>query len=130
MTPTREETVIMEAIIAARKVQDYLWKELNLLNIPFDPKVWQRVFQKRVDKISEIIIDHPSSKVELRKRVLQQAALSIVAMMALDEENNKVNLHLCDSCFYHPATCSGNPTFGTGMGNDNVYACSCYQKKI
>lgn len=44
------------------------------------------VFQKRVDKIANINFEHPHYKVELRKRVLQQAALSIAALNLLDSE--------------------------------------------
>ena len=38
---------------------------------------------------------------------------------------NKINtkIHLCPTCKYEFATCNGNPKFGDGYGNDNVYQC-------
>lgn len=36
-------------------------------------------------------------------------------------KENVVNL--CTNCKKHPADCDGNPKFGTGKGNDNVYEC-------
>jgi len=36
-------------------------------------------------------------------------------------KKNAVNL--CANCKKHPVTCDGNPKFGDGKGNDNVYEC-------
>ncbi len=36
--------------------------------------------------------------------------------------------HLCDSCTKHIATCDGDPEFGDGLWNDNVFRCSGYVK--
>jgi len=44
------------------------------------------------------------------------------------EEFKKKTLNLCDTCMYHPAECSGEPKFGTGKGNDNIYKCTGYKK--
>jgi len=38
-------------------------------------------------------------------------------------KRNKEKLNLCDTCSKHPIECDGNPEFGTGKGNDNVYLC-------
>ena len=35
-------------------------------------------------------------------------------------------VHLCANCAKHIATCDGNPKFGTGKGNDNIYECDCF----
>lgn len=82
---SEDEQIIAEAILEARKVQEYIWGEMSLLERPYVPEVWASVFQKRVDKISELNTDNQSCKIELRKRVLQQAALSILALKVLDK---------------------------------------------
>ena len=82
----KSEQIIHDAIIAARTVQEFLWNKDSLLNykkFPFD--IWVQVFQKRVDKIAAIRSHNPSALVELRKRLLQQAALSICAMESIDK---------------------------------------------
>jgi len=38
-------------------------------------------------------------------------------------EDAKSTINLCDNCIYEFAECDGNPKFGTGFGNDNVYEC-------
>jgi hypothetical protein len=83
---TKDEQLIAEAILEGRKIQEYLWQELSLLRRPFNPDQWESVFQKRVDKISQLDIGNKSNKVELRKRILQQAALSVLALRVLDEQ--------------------------------------------
>ncbi len=87
MNLTEKEQIIFDAIVAGRTVQDFLWGELSLSkeNYLENREDWTRVFQKRVDKISHIDFTHPSAKVELRKRLLQQAALSIQAIEVLDK---------------------------------------------
>lgn len=83
---TEDENLIKEALLDARKVQEFLWQELSLQNdSEFNANIWACVFQKRVNKISEINPSHPNAKVELRKRVLQQCALSIVALKVIDK---------------------------------------------
>ena len=91
---SEQEKLIQEAIIAGRAVQDYLWGELSLTkdNYLQNRDEWARVFQKRVDKISHIDFTHPSAKVELRKRLLQQASLSIQALQVLDKYLDFPNL--------------------------------------
>jgi len=84
---TEEEKLIFDAIVAGRKVQDFLWGELSLTKAPYhlNKNIWTDVFQKRVNKIDQINFEHPSAVIELRKRLLQQATLSIQAMMVLDK---------------------------------------------
>jgi hypothetical protein len=79
-----EEGLIKEAIIAARKIQDFLWVDYNYSLQPFNNENWVEVFQKRVDKISEITKSSYNWEVELRKRLLQQAALSVAAIKSLN----------------------------------------------
>lgn len=88
MIYTKEEKIIAEVIIEARKVQDFIWDRHHLRDHTFGShkNVWVEIFQKRVDKISDINPFNPSSKIELRKRILQQATLSILALRVLGEE--------------------------------------------
>ncbi len=51
---------------------------------------WRRAIRKRVVKIDEISPDNPHWHIEMRKRLLQNAALSIALMAHLDE-NYKVD---------------------------------------
>ena len=82
---SKDEEVIKEALLDARKVQEYLWQELSLSNSDtFNLIHWSNVFDKRVEKIKEINPFSPAYKVELRKRILQQCALSICAIKLLD----------------------------------------------
>ncbi len=37
------------------------------------------------------------------------------------------DVNLCDTCCYEQPTCTGdNLIFGSGIGNDNIVACSAY----
>jgi hypothetical protein len=84
---TKDEELIAEAILDARKVQEYLWQELSLINYPYEPKLWEQIFAKRLNKIREIDPLNPHARVELRKRIMQQTALGICALRVLDEES-------------------------------------------
>ena len=39
----------------------------------------------------------------------------------------KQALNLCDFCENDFGGCKSNPTFGTGLGNDNVYECDLFE---
>lgn len=83
---SEDEKLIAYAILKAREVQEFLWDELSLQNNDnFDMATWIDVFQKRVYKIAQIDVNNPSYKVELRKRILQQATLSIAALKLLNK---------------------------------------------
>lgn len=81
---TQDEQLIAEAVLEARKVQDFIWGDRTSEDRDFDNEFWVALFQKRVDAIASIQIEHPSAIVELRKRLLQQAALSIRALTLID----------------------------------------------
>lgn len=49
-----------------------------------DAEEWRALFQKRVGTLVEIDLARPGGKAMLRKRLLQQAALSIKAMAVID----------------------------------------------
>lgn len=78
----KEEKQLMEVIAAARTVQEYLWGEHNG---EWNLEEWRRMFRKRIQKIDDINPQNPHAKIELRKRLLQNAALSVALMSILDE---------------------------------------------
>lgn len=87
MDLTKDEQLILEAMFNGRRIQEYLWQELSLsMEERYDPAQWKKVFQKRIDKIEQLDMSNPMAKVELRKRILQQATLSIIALKVLDRE--------------------------------------------
>ena len=83
---TIEEQIIFKALVEARSIQDYLWGRLNSVFAEMNVANFTKLFQKRVDKISILNASNPHAKVELKKRLLQQAALSILALRVLDEQ--------------------------------------------
>lgn len=83
-----DERLIAEAVADARRVQEFIWGEKSLTLRPYDADAWRRVFQKRVDAIAELDMTQPCAAVMLRKRLLQQEALSIAALAMLERENS------------------------------------------
>lgn len=82
----RYDELIGEALRDARSIQNFLWaEEAQVYNEPFDPDRWYPLFQKRVDRIGMVQKHSPHWKVEVRKRLLQQASLSLRAIIALNE---------------------------------------------
>lgn len=74
---SKEEQFIHEAIIAARKIQTMLWGQANG---SWGLEEWRRMFIKRFVKIELIDSSNPHAIVELKKRLLQNAALSVALM--------------------------------------------------
>ena len=70
----------MRAVISARRIQELLWGEANE---SWGIEEWRRMFQKRWEKIGRITEDNPHALVEFRKRLLQNAALSIALLAIL-----------------------------------------------
>ncbi len=75
-----EEQYLAESIIAARKIQTLLWGEAN---DKWGLEEWRRMFAKRNAKIEAIDPENPHAIVELKKRLLQNAALSIALINIL-----------------------------------------------
>ena len=71
---SKEEQFIAESIVAARKIQTMLWGEANG---SWGLEEWRRMFVKRFVKIEMIDTNNPHAIVELKKRLLQNAALSV-----------------------------------------------------
>lgn len=78
---TDEEKQIIEVIIASRKLEEYLWGEYNG---KWNIEEWRRMFGKRIQKIDDIDVNNPHAIIEMRKRFMQNAALSIALMKILD----------------------------------------------
>jgi len=84
---SKDEALVASAILEARHIQEFIWSDQSLSRKSFDPESWRIVFQKRVDAIAAVNLASPSAKVELRKRLLQQAALSIKALVVILRED-------------------------------------------
>lgn len=77
-----EEQLCHEAIIAARTVQTYLWGEANG---QWGFEEWKRMLRKRIAKLDAIDQTNPHAAIEIRKRLLQQAALCIALMVIVED---------------------------------------------
>jgi hypothetical protein len=77
-----EESKIFEALICARKIQTFLWGKHDGSH---GLEQWRQMFIKRVWKIELIDDDNPHAMIELKKRLLQNAALSIALLAILNE---------------------------------------------
>jgi hypothetical protein len=64
-------------------IQSYLWDEDNYHTV----EGLDRILTKRLDKIRELDITAPHYKVELRKRLLQNAAVSIKFLELIEQDN-------------------------------------------
>lgn len=82
----KEEENILEVIKAARIIQDFLWGGMN---DGIGLEEFKRMFRKRIIKIEEITMSNPYWKIELRKRLLQVAAIAINLITKID--NNEIN---------------------------------------
>lgn len=92
MKMSSEEKQILEVIKAARITEEYLWGEYNG---QWNIEEWRRMFRKRIVKIDDIDINNPHALIEMRKRLLQNAALSVALMKILDTKGiptNKLNI--------------------------------------
>jgi len=58
-------------------------------NSQWNLEEWKRMFKKRIVKIDDIDPDNPHAKIEIKKRVLQNAALCIALLNIID--NDKIN---------------------------------------
>ena len=69
---TNEEEQIRKVIVAARKLEEYLWGEYN---DAWNIEEWRRMFRKRIKKIDDIDVNNPHAIIEMRKRLMQNVAL-------------------------------------------------------
>jgi len=85
---------IAKAIWSARKVQDFLWGKVDG---EWGVEEWLKMFRKRVVKLEEIDIKHPHATIEMKKRLLQTAALSIAMLANIEkilESTTMIGHHL------------------------------------
>lgn len=80
---TEEEWAIAEVIKSARTIQEFLWGEKNAV---WNLEEWRRMFRKRVVKIEEVDSKNPHASVELKKRLLQTAALAVAMIGRIERE--------------------------------------------
>lgn len=83
---TSEEETAKLTILAARTIQTFLWGKSNG---EWGLEEWKRMFRKRVAKLDAISEENPHAAVELKKRLLQTAALA-VALIAVVEEKGGI----------------------------------------
>jgi hypothetical protein len=80
---TEEEKHLFDIVITARKLQEFLWGEHNA---NWGLEEWKRMFRKRVVKIDDIDPENPHALIELKKRLLQNAALSLALLAIADKK--------------------------------------------
>lgn len=76
-----EDVTIFEVIKAARTIQEFLWSGMNE---DAGLEEFRRMFRKRLAKIEEIRLDNPFWRTELKKRLLQTAAIAVNLIHKLD----------------------------------------------
>ena len=81
---------IADMMLSARKLQEFLWDDTREPGDKFE--FWKKTLQKRLDKIEKIDFSNPHAMVELRKRLLQNAVISVAWLRALDILEEKVRL--------------------------------------
>jgi hypothetical protein len=72
---------ILRTIHAARTVQEFLWGSAN---VTWGIEEWLRMFRKRISKLDEVTLDNPHAAVEIKKRLLQTAALAVALIAIID----------------------------------------------
>ena len=87
---TNEEMIIGEVIVSARKIQEFLWKNMNN---EAGLEEYKRMLRKRLSKIENINTDNPHWEIELKKRLLQIAAISVQVINKLNTKDLKDGVH-------------------------------------
>jgi hypothetical protein len=88
-----EEKNIIKVIKAAREVQEFLWRDMN---DEAGLEEFKRMFRKRVSKLEKINMSNPHWKIELKKRLLQVAAISVNLITKIDNNELKhEGIHPC-----------------------------------
>ncbi len=81
--PPEEELALSDVIRAARTVQTFLWGEANG---SWGIEEWRRMFRKRLVKLEAVDRNNPHASVEIRKRLLQMAALCVALIAAIAKD--------------------------------------------
>lgn len=85
MRITREdEAHIADVLRAAREIQEFLWGDEDEPGYDFD--LWREMLWKRLRKLEALVPENPHAVIELRKRLLQTAAVAVAWLVALDND--------------------------------------------
>ena len=84
-----EEKYIIDVIKAARKIQEFLWADMNHAS---GLEEFRRMFRKRVAKIEAISMNNPHWRVELNKRLLQTAAICVNLMAKMRPAGSRITV--------------------------------------
>jgi len=76
-----EEKIMVDVMIAARKIQEFLWSDLNK---DAGIEEFRRMLRKRLAKIDKLDVSNPYFKIELKKRLLQMACVCVNLIFQLD----------------------------------------------
>lgn len=85
-----EERNMIEVLKAARTIQEFLWGDMNS---EAGLEEFKRMFRKRVAKLEEVTLNNPHWKIELKKRLLQTAAIAINLITKLNEGTLHNGIH-------------------------------------
>lgn len=96
-----EEKELKEAILCARKIQEFLWSDMNA---EAGLEEFKRMFYKRLVKLDSVNMANPHWKIELKKRLLQIAAISINMLGKLEDGS-------LNHSGIHPTLASNLPEF-------------------
>lgn len=78
-----EEFAMRDVIKSARSVQTFLWGEANG---EWGLEEWKRMFRKRFAKLDEVDRSNPHAAVEIKKRLLQTAAVAVALIGVIDKK--------------------------------------------
>ncbi len=93
----REFINIVKVVWAGRQMEDYLW---GTLNKQWEFEEWKRMLAKRVHKIIVIDRSNPHWKIELKKRLIQNACVSIALLSEVPSLGEKKQIALSNLQFY------------------------------
>jgi len=81
---SKRDRYLRKVIKSAHTLQDYLWGELNT---KWDLEEWRAMLRKRIVKLDEIDTSNPHHIIELKKRIVQIAAISVNFLNELDKNH-------------------------------------------
>ncbi len=79
-----DEEYVAKVLLAAREIQEFLWGDAHESGLDFE--LWKDILGKRMRKIGEIDPTRPHAATEMRKRLVQTAAVAIGWLVALDRD--------------------------------------------
>ena len=85
-----EEMIIADIIKSARKIQDFIWGDMNK---EAGLEEYKRIFRKRLVKMEEIKTTNPHWEREMKKRLLQVAAMSVNMIYRLNQGDVTEGIH-------------------------------------